>query len=209
MHLYVSEQIRKKYGFSNEFLAGSILPDVKKLAGEGRDKTHFLVEKRKNRVTLSLPEVEDYIEKSKSEGNSEIRLGYLAHLIEDKIWFKDYMPVYGDVVGVDQDKDELYACQEGNHKVIKTHDEFVSEIYSDYGIWNPILMSKYGILDYEKIEDILFTQIGNSNMKKMISGYINEQEEDKKIKFITRENMDSYFEKCFNEVTKTIDKMIK
>lgn len=82
MHIAISEEIRKQFNLSNDFLLGAILPDIIKLLRKERITSHFEID---NQVDL------EKFKKMQTNINSDLVLGYYAHLIEDKIWFESYM----------------------------------------------------------------------------------------------------------------------
>lgn len=210
MHLYISEQIKKKYNFSDEFLVGSILPDVKKLNGENRDKTHYLVERKKDRTVFRLPEEDEYIHESKCENNKMIKYGYIAHLIQDKVWFRDYMPVFGEEIGLDSNGDELYVYSKDEKKIIRTKQEFLSDVYGDYSVWNTRLKEKFGLLNFPSIQSYIKDNLNvNESAIGAINNYINDAENQSKLVFIEDRIMNEYFGKCIEECCQKIEKMMK
>ncbi len=209
MHLYISEQIRKRYGFGNDFLVGAIMPDIRKLNGEDRDKTHFIVERKKNGVVSRLPEVDDYVYKSKDENNKEMRLGYIAHLIQDNIWFSEFMPNFGEEIGVDSNSDEIYVYPKEGKKIIRTKNEFLNGIYGDYSMWNDKLKKEYGLLNFDEIQNTLNQKINlDENAIKIINNYLQKGDEKDNVFFIKESLMDEYFKKSIEESCKKIDKMM-
>ncbi len=186
------------------------MPDVKKLDGENRDKTHYIVERRKNRVISRLPEVDDYINESKDEQNKELRYGYIAHLIQDNIWFKDFTPKFGEEIGINSDNKELYVYLKEEKKYIRTEDEFLEKVYGDYTIWNYKLKEQFGLLNFDEIQQIMIekAKIGEK-AKERISQYLQNDNKQGDLFFINEGLMDQYFKKSIDEVSKKIDKMMK
>ena len=80
MHIAASKIVKEKYNLSNKFMAGCIMPDIYAKCGIDRDETHFI-----NSSDSNIPNISAFIRKYENELNNEIILGYLAHLIEDKI----------------------------------------------------------------------------------------------------------------------------
>jgi len=209
MHLYISEQIRKKYGFGNDFLVGAILPDIKKLNGENRDKTHYIVERKKNRVISRLPEVDNYIQDSKGEENKEIRYGYISHLIQDNIWFSDFIPKFGEEIGVDSYNDQIYVFPKEQKKIIRTKSEFLDRLYGDYKVFNLKIKEEFGRIDTSIIQSLLKDNINLSyEAEEKMKEFLELDEIQGNTFFIKDSIMREYFSKCIEENSKIIEKMI-
>ena len=68
VHLAISNEIKKKYNFSDRFLFGSIMPDIRKRICEDRDATHYIEEiYLGNNNIKRLPNLERYIKENKEK----------------------------------------------------------------------------------------------------------------------------------------------
>ena len=72
MHIAISEEIRKQFNLSNDFLLGAILPDIIKLLRKERITSHFEID---NQVDL------EKFKKMQTNINSDLVLGYYACLL--------------------------------------------------------------------------------------------------------------------------------
>ena len=101
MHIAISTKLKEKFSFGNDFLLGAILPDIYKiLLKEGNlRKTHFEIEKY-------IPNINKFCEEYKNK-KSEIVYGYLAHLVQDKVWFDEYVRKYAE------------DLKDGNYRYVK------------------------------------------------------------------------------------------
>lgn len=187
MHLAISKKLMNDLKLGNDFLLGSILPDLLKIIIKDRDSTHF----QEKNCDEKLPNIELFISKY---GNlhSDLMYGYLAHLIEDYIWFHDYI----------------------NLKYKNKYSD--NEIYSDYGIIDEYITNKIS-LDMKNIKENLkksalnYKQINGINNEKIIhmieTNIINYGHEDK-IKFFTPQDADQYFEKAYTKAKIILEKLL-
>ena len=81
MHLAISEKIRKKYGFGELFLVGSVMPDIKKQI-IGKEATHYLRYYEERGNSYRLPDLSLRTE-------VEENVGYFIQTIShpSKFWF--------------------------------------------------------------------------------------------------------------------------
>ena len=109
-------------------LLGSMAPDMAKLIGETKVKSHFQDENN------DLPNLERFLSKYKNNLKDDFVLGYYIHLYTDYIWFNVFMKEFmykGSIRTIDG---ELVECNE------KTYKEY---IYNDYTNLNISLMDEY------------------------------------------------------------------
>ena len=128
MHLAISDKVKKKLKLSDEFVYGSILPDILKEEGQDRDATHYIKEKVIKGKVQRLPDISMAIENIEILGNKEVALGYVAHLIEDYIWFSIYIPSYAE-----KNADKYIYLKDN---FLHTEQEFYDNIYLDYSNLN-------------------------------------------------------------------------
>jgi len=211
MHLNVSNKLKKKYNFSDDFLIGSILPDIYKKTIMTRDQSHFLKEvivRKESKV--SLPDLERFMEENKNNNKDEVVLGYLVHLVEDYIWFRDYSTVYVIYCGQDKNGKEHFRYKKENYKVLHGEKHFITRIYSDYSYYDNIL-SKEENLDLENIKKITSKYLKND--KKSIdvineSVIIHDMGNINKTYFITKKDMDNYIKKSLKMSEEILDKFM-
>ena len=141
MHLCISEKIRQKYNFSDNFLIGSVLPDIYKKVSMPREESHYLEYVKYKDQTLALPNIDEYMKLNISKNHDEITLGYLSHLIEDRIWFKDFIARYIKFIGQNKSGEDLFRYQKENFEIIHEDHDMKNELYQDYSYLNKIALS--------------------------------------------------------------------
>ncbi len=126
IHLCVAKKVNN-YLQKNEreFSLGAIAPDIAKLVGESKNRSHFLKEDDSEDTP---PRYELFINKYRDRLDRPFELGYLIHLMTDYYWFKDY--VYKYIEDYTNDKSVTYTA-------IK------KIIYDDYTTLNQDLIDDY------------------------------------------------------------------
>ena len=159
MHIAISLQIQKHFNFSDAFLLGTILPDMFKTILKDKAITHFLID---DCIVL-----EDFIN-SQNTIEDELILGYYAHLIEDNIWYEEYMK-----------------------KTYKLYSEYTDDkIYNDYAFVDSIMYEKLNINMNDILESLLKT-VEHTDITKI--KLLN----DEKIDFLTtKETKEAIKENC-------------
>ena len=176
-HLYLTKDLQEKYNFEDEILFGAILPDIIKIAKlKTKEESHY-IEKNEN-----LPNINRYIDINMKNGYNHIQLGYLFHLLQDKIWYQ--------------------YLNEFENKFNGEHQDFENKIYSDMNICDKHILSRANI-DEEKFIDMKRRLEKMSNDSEIQSG-INKslkirQIENKQIYFITENILNKYIEDAINE----------
>ena len=142
MHMCISNLVKNRLNLTDKFVFGSILPDnLKSITGDRRT-THYLQEVIIDGEQRRLPDISRAI-KGLHIQDKEIRLGYIAHLVEDFIWFNEYIPAYATELENNQIK---YLADDSIH----TGNEFRQDIYSDYTNSNAYVVDRCGV-DIEKL----------------------------------------------------------
>ena len=216
MHLAIGEKIKQKYGFTNKFLVGSILPDILKNIYT-KDKSHYLKQVFFNEQILNLPDIEKYVNENnkKLKEKDEITLGYLAHLIEDRIWFRDYSGEFLHKAGLDKNGEDLYTYKKEDFKIIHENKATINKIYSDYNNLNTYILNIYPYdinsikeecesyfnnnKDYMKIVDPLLT-IDNNHYKKNNEYYLFSEEIAKEYINISIKEVEKNIENLINKI---------
>lgn len=91
MHMCVSDIVKRKLNLTDKLIYVSILPDVLKTINKDRAGTHYLEKVVIDGDIRNLPVIQRAID-SLDIQDTEIRMGYIAHLVEDLIWFNKYVP---------------------------------------------------------------------------------------------------------------------
>lgn len=206
MHCCVGEILKKSYKFSERFTLGTLKPDILKLNGGDRDKTHYIKRIIEEQGVKNLPDILEFIQKNKENIKDEEQLGYLCHLIEDRIWFDDYVGKYTRTDANDIDK--VVYIQNGN--VIKSMKEFSADMYKDYANINKFLIEKYKI-DIDEIKKLIANYIGEKNFNEKVEKNfaVNDADIGKENTFITKEDLEMYINDCARKATVEIDRILK
>ena len=132
IHLVVANELNKKLNRdSNKLLIGSISPDISKLIGENKIKSHFISE-----VGSDIPDIGKFLNKYKSNLTDDFVLGYFIHLYTDYLWFKYFMSeLYNDTM-----------IKRLDGSVVKyDEDTLINYVYNDYTDLNIKLIDKYNL----------------------------------------------------------------
>lgn len=202
MHLVISKNIQKKLNFGNEFLLGAILPDLYKLLYQDREKTHF-----ENMDTYEhLPNIEEFC-KEYLKTKSEIKYGYLSHLIEDKIWFREY--IFEKYIIKENDGEYIYKKDLSEH----TFEEYIKDMYTDYSIIDEYIkevekIDVYRIADElkecaERMQIIDWKGIVDIIDEVLVKDYKKENINSERT-FISIEDYNEYIQKSTDEAIKVI-----
>ncbi len=200
MHLYISQKVQNELNLSNEFLAGSILPDMIKIKTQKRDETHYI--KEYNDGKKRLPDLDKFINNNKDKLKDEITIGYYAHLIEDKIWFDKYVDSFAKCI----DKENILYLSDNT---IHNNEEFRKDIYSDYTSVDSYLV-KQSNMDLNKIRLELKKHLKSYNMDEVIDEniVIPTDINNKKINFISQECLYKYINESIEEVRKKVIELL-
>jgi len=132
IHMAVASEINKKLDRDiSKLLIGTIAPDVAKLVGDTKVKSHF-----SNEETDNIPDIGRFLEKYEKHLNDDFVMGYYIHLYTDYLWFKYFID--------DIDFSTLITRVDGT-KVWCDKNTFVQYIYNDYTNINVCLIDKYNL----------------------------------------------------------------
>jgi hypothetical protein len=201
MHICVSDIVKRKLNLTDKFVFGGILPDLLKSMTKNRDATHYIEKVMVDDEVRKLPNIQKAIDELELD-DGEIKLGYIAHLIEDLIWFNNYIPTYAKIEDVGNVK---YLIDGTIHKEC----EFDQEIYSDYSNSNEYVVKKCNV-DIEQTINNLLNIAGNKiDMQPLLENSVYPTNVDiKNNKFMMKQDIDKYIEECTNEVEKVVLKLM-
>lgn len=130
IHLAVASEINKRINYDKDkLLLGSIAPDIAKLIGENKVKSHFLDSPETN-----IPNIDDFLEKYENKMNDAFVMGYFIHLYTDYLWFKYFLTEFYS--------EPMITKLDGN--VVKCNGRMVSlYVYNDYTNLNKKLIDEY------------------------------------------------------------------
>lgn len=204
IHICISNIVKEELGLSDKFLAGSIIPDLKKMAGFDRAITHYLKYVVNDGNVMHLPDLEKFIEENTFKLLDFKTLGNYAHLIEDKIWFEKFVGKY--IKWHDEDLGLVTNLKTGK---VYEFDNFSKEIYSDYNSVSQKVISKYH-LDMNKLSKQIRENLNDEVLISCFNKYINYSDkkyESNKRYFLTDEDLDNYISMSTKEVIKRINEL--
>lgn len=191
-HVAISEILKEKYSFSDEFILGAVLPDIYKKANYTRDQTHFIIYVDHK----SIPDIDKFCKEYiyNKENIELVTYGYLCHLIQDKIWFKEFIPKYAEVLK--KDESIMYLKDSSIHK----ESEFSGEIYKDYAYVDEFAIKKYN-LDINIIRENIKKYCKDENINQIIDNnfIIYPLNKDRENKFLSIEDYNEYFSRALEE----------
>ena len=162
-HVYISNILKEKYKLGDEFLYVAIIPDKlqKAIPAQRREMTHYLRHGILYGSEGDYPDIERFIiENTEILPKSQMMQGYLAHLIEDMLWFSIYIPR----MTIEKDKKTIIYKKDNS---VHTDDEFRNDIYSDYTIMDRYLLKKTD-LNIEKLQKEFLAISDDINLKSTI-----------------------------------------
>ncbi len=159
IHIAVANEINKKLKRKRkDLLIGTIAPDISKLIGETKKKSHFL------ETDNDIPRLDWFLVRYKDNLDDDFVLGYYIHLYTDYLWFKYFIP---EIVHKD-----LIKKLDGS--IIKCDGKMLSKyIYNDYTNLNIDLIETYNLdlsIFYEEIPKFknIITEIPMDRIKLII-----------------------------------------
>ncbi len=140
IHLCVAKKVGEKLNINNtNLLLGSIAPDIAKIIGESKNKTHFI------NIESDIPNIKYFLSKYQKYLDNSFELGYFIHLYTDKLWYESFITKVfcGNSI----------KLKDGT--VLTGSNEFIKDIiYNDYTNINIDLIDKFNLdlnLFYEDI----------------------------------------------------------
>ena len=204
IHICISNMVKEELNLSDKFLAGSIMPDLKKMAGFDRGITHYLKYVVEDGNVMHLPDLDKFIQENTFKLLDFKTLVTYAHLIEDKIWFEKFVGKY--IKWHDEDLGLVTNLKTGK---VYDFDTFSKQIYSDYLNVNKKVISKYN-LDVDKIANNIREALADDVLIKCFDSYIstlNNKSDSSRINFLTDEDLEEYITMSTKEVVKRINEL--
>lgn len=201
IHLAVANEINKKLNKNKkQILLGSIAPDIAKLIGETKVKSHFLDASKND----SIPMMEVFTNKYRNYINNDFVLGYYIHLYTDYLWFKYFMTEieeYGMIIKLNGEKVPL------------NDENFKKFVYNDYTNLNIQIIDKYNLdlkLFYESIPEVpnIIEEIPNDKLKILVDamGIIIENSHKHKEYLFDMKNIETFIDTSVKFILSEIEK---
>ena len=203
-HIYMGNILKQKYNLNDEFLYGSIMPDVLTRTIDGQNKviTHYLRHGILYGSEGDYPDIERFLNENKYIlPNSKMMQGYVSHLIEDMLWFCVYIP------SIATKKDGKIIFNKDNS--IHTDPEFKSAIYSDYPLIDRYLLKKSNLNILNLREEFLrFTD--DEKLKDSIKDNFKLFDiQEKELILLSIDKFEEYMERAINKVSLVLDQIYK
>ena len=130
IHMAVASEINKvlKRDY-DKLIIGSIAPDISKIIGETKLRSHFLVNPNND-----LPNIDVFLSAYKKYLYDDFVMGYFIHLYTDYLWFKYFVPEFYDKVTIKKLDGTIVKC---------TKDMASTYIYNDYTNINIDVIDQY------------------------------------------------------------------
>lgn len=199
IHLVVANELNKKLNRdSNKLLIGSISPDISKLIGENKIKSHFISE-----AGSDIPDIGKFLNKYKSNLTDDFVLGYFIHLYTDYLWFKYFMSeLYNDTM-----------IKRLDGSVVKyDEDTLINYVYNDYTDLNIKLIDKYNLdlkIFYNELPkfNYIIEEIAMNNIKLVVDkmGIIIENSKESKNYMFDLKNIEKFIDISVDLILSIID----
>lgn len=203
-HIYMGNILKEKYNLNNEFLYGSIMPDVLTRTIDGQNKviTHYLRHGILYGSEGDYPDIERFLNENKYIlPNSKMMQGYVAHLIEDMLWFSVYIPS----IATKSDGKIIFNKDNSIH----TDSEFKSAIYSDYPLIDRYLLKKSN-LNILKLREEFLSFTDDNKLKDSIKDNFKLFDiQEKELQLISYDMFDQYLNSSIEKVSLVLDQIYK
>lgn len=202
IHICVAKKINKFLNYDEKHLyLGTIAPDISKLIGETKHKSHFL-----KSIDSDIPNINAFLNKYQPYLKDPFVMGYLIHLYTDKIWFDDFITnkicnttikmLDGTIIGGDEEKAKFL-------------------IYNDYTNLNIQLIDYYNLdlsLFYEQIPfpDDIIEEIPINKLQILINktGEIIANSKERKSYLFDITDIVQFIDMCTDEIAEKIKNII-
>ena len=201
MHIGITEKVRRKLKLSTKFIYGSILPDLVKMETGDRTGTYFLKTIEDKDGIKRLPVIDDAISILSDKLDKEVRLGYIAHLIEDLLWFEKYIPSFATKL---EEGKKQYLADNSVHSA----EEFSKDIYEDYSKINSYMVEKCE-LEYGKLKEQLKEIMTDKEVEFLEKNdHMMNLKEIDTTKVITKDKLDEYIKEAEEKVEVVIKELL-
>ncbi|TGD20981.1 hypothetical protein EGT49_12180 [Companilactobacillus suantsaicola] len=156
MHYAMGTVLCRKYSFDNDFLVGSIAPDVNKNSHTPKKLTHFIHSQKGTNTIVPQDFIDEY-----SWAMTDFQLGYYLHLVSDDVWLNTVFDKYIR-------KNTSYP-----------KEELQRIYYHDFEILNKILIDKYNLkkLSFDKYMVSNVKEIQDKDLEYLVDDLNNDFDE--------------------------------
>ena len=132
IHIAVAHELNKKLNRdSQKLLIGTIAPDISKLIGETKLRSHFLDNEDDN-----IPDLYRFLSIYKNNLDDDFVLGYYIHLYTDYLWFKYFIPEIYDKNLITKLDGTIVDCK-GRMAIMYIYNDYTSinlQIIDEYNL---------------------------------------------------------------------------
>ena len=166
-----------------------------------RTGTHFLKTIEDKDGIKRLPVIDDAISILSDKLDKEVRLGYIAHLIEDLLWFEKYIPSFATKL---EEGKKQYLADNSVHSA----EEFSKDIYEDYSKINSYMVEKCE-LEYGKLKEQLKEIMTDKEVEFLEKNdHMMNLKEIDTTKVITKDKLDEYIKEAEEKVVVVIKELL-
>ncbi len=203
IHIAVANELNKELKRDKaKFLIGSIAPDIAKIVGDSREKTHFIDVKG-----TDIPNIDLFLSKYKNDLSDDFVLGYYVHLYTDYLWFKYFIPELMD--------ENMITKLDGT--TVKCSDRVYSKyFYHDYTNLNIDVIEQYNLdLDifYNEIPEIkdIIEEIPVKRLDELLDkmGLIIENSKKEKLYVIDMDSVNTFIHTAIDLVRADLYKLFE
>ena len=196
----ISDILKRKLALTDRFVYGSIMPDMLKQKTGDRDGTHYIENKVVDGEIRYLPNIQRAIQELDIK-DEQIRLGYIAHLIQDYIWYNDFIPQYVKCLGNNK-------VQYANGDIALEQD-FRKEIYKEYSNISEYMVNKCNVDLDTLVESLKYMIHDEKQINYVMENVTYSQNLNiEQNKFITKKVLDSYIRKTVKQVEIAISRLM-
>ena len=139
-HMAVSDKLYKRIKDRlpinyYDYMLGSIAPDISKTIGASKNISHFLDNSR------GIPNVDNFLRKYANTLTNSFNLGYFIHLYTDKLFYRDYYPLFIQ----DDIFYSIVKCLDGSTIKLNLNDRR-EMLYNDYTNLNAQIIDEYQLI---------------------------------------------------------------
>ncbi|MEG0872501.1 MAG: hypothetical protein RSE00_00590 [Clostridia bacterium] len=202
LHTCIAKLVKDRLELDDRYYIGNILPGILCKKGILKAESHYMNTIELDGKVINIPDIDKFERENKCELKSKdnsISLGYLSHLLQDKIWYEQFIPKF---VAYAENGSVIYQNDNTKH----TLEEFLKDIYLDYAYVDKYIIQKYNV----DIVQIKKEMLRNTQDKyfSAIDKYFEVAipQVDRINSFITVEDTERYLEKCLEA---TLNKLRK
>jgi hypothetical protein len=198
----MSNYIKEEFGLSEKFLTGAVLPDILKISYTTRNESHYIKEVNERGRYFNLPDIERYVIENQDLYYNDLKLGYFAHLIQDRIWFKYFIPKFSDY-------DPTKQIIKYRNGAVRGYKEYLKDVYSDYSILDRYIIEEIGFKYDKNFKNIISKNMPDEKLKELFeeNSFLRKIETDKLI-LISKDDFESYLHVAINISCNMVKNMI-